>query len=103
MKKGQFFLPKIIGATVIVGIATLLMATIFKLLMVASVIAIAVHLIGRRWSKNRMNRFGQRQYQQGFGAGYQGVDAIDKSSYFEPEYVTPVNYAKRASGIIPIN
>ena len=104
MKKMKFILPRIIGLTVIAGIATLLMSLVFKVLVLASIVGIIVSLVGRKMSRRRqmMQQYGM-QGQQGFGQMPGGPESYFGQSPFHRSDVAPVYNAQRSSAIIPIN
>jgi len=100
----KFILPRIIGLTAIAGIAALLMTAIFKVLLLTSIAAIVVTLVGRRFGRRRqmMEQYAM-QGQQGFGQMPGGPESYYGQSPFHRNDVSPVYNKQRSSAIIPIN
>lgn len=65
MKNKQFMLPKVIGITVLAGIVTFVAATIFKLLVMGTVLFGAITLIKKFKGKKR-NRLAYDEGNQNF-------------------------------------
>ncbi len=89
----QFMFPKIIGITVLAGIVTFVAATIFKLLLVGSVLVGAVAIIRKV--------AGKRRKQLSYNEGNQNFFEMNKSNFknFNPNY----QVSKSEAAIYPIN
>ena len=96
----KFILPKILGATVIAGIATLLMSAIFKVLILASVVAVVTSLISRKMNRRKLMQYGYGGQPHGLG---QQRYAQEEPMQFNADYKMPFGNVQRRSGIIPIN
>ena len=51
--KFHFIMPRLVGATVVAGLAALIIATVFKLLLGVTILAGAVAIIARSFRKGR--------------------------------------------------
>ena len=104
MKKMKFPLPKIVGLTVVAGIAAMLLATLFKVLLLASVAGIVIRAAARRIGrKRRMMQPGGMQAGQGFERMQQGPRSQFWTPPFRQGSVMQAGKTQRTSGIIPIN
>ncbi|MFN3020852.1 hypothetical protein ACK1KB_07690 [Chryseobacterium sp. TY3] len=55
--KMRFLLPKLVGITIIAGIATLIIGTIFKLLLLGTVAVGIGTLVARKFTKKRQGEY----------------------------------------------
>ena len=88
----QFILPKIIGITVLAGIVTFVAATIFKLLLVGTLLFGVLTLI-RKFADKRQN-------QMSYSGGSENFREMKKSNFnnFNPTFQA----AKSEAAIYPI-
>lgn len=99
--KLRFLLPRLIGATIIAGVASFLMFTIFKLLLGITLLAAGVTLIGRSIGRRRDRQF---RFQQ-----QQGAPAFGESGHFSKPapwnggQMRPFAPAQQRGTIVPIN
>jgi len=95
--KIRFIMPRLIGATVIVGIAALVVTTLFKLLLGLSLLAGAVTLVVRSISKqrNRLLQYGQGEMpgfgdRAAFSHGSVGINSIQPVAGFASQKETTI-------------
>lgn len=104
MKKMKFLLPKILGLTLIAGVATILLAAIFKVLLLVSIVGLII-----RFGANKFLRRKQMQEQYGmygeqqFRSLQNGPEMFNGRSPFYNNKIVPDGRQQRSSGIIPIN
>lgn len=99
--KLRFIMPRLIGATVAAGLAALVIATVFKLLLGLTLLAGVTTLIARSLGRRRLQL---GQYGQETMPGLSNRNAFDNSSVWAST-VKPANdyAAKQGSSIVPID
>jgi len=93
--KFRFIMPRLLGATVIAGVAALIITTVFKLLLAITLLAGAVVIIARSFGNRReqLEAFGQR-----------ATEGLSTSSVWAgPIHAVRSNAAGREASIVPIN
>ena len=94
----RFIFPRLIGATVIVGIASFIMFTLFKLmvgiLIIGGVATLAMRMAGRRRSELGAGRYGQ--HAQG------GIGPMSGHNQWADPITVNANSAQKQT-IVPIN
>lgn len=97
--KARFIFPRLIGATVIVGLAALIVTTLFKLLLGILFVAGAVMLVKRLLFNDRQNMSVPHEFQNFHG----GITPLGNryGMASQPTVVSP-KFSK-SSTIIPIN
>ncbi|WP_221391120.1 hypothetical protein [Dyadobacter sp. NIV53] len=97
--KFRFIFPRLIGATVIVGIASFILITLFKLLAALAVIAGVATLIarssGRHYMMQNSGEYGQ--------VGHGGFGPIGKHNRWASRVTVNADPVIRAATIVPIN
>ncbi|RQO30339.1 hypothetical protein DBR32_12270 [Taibaiella sp. KBW10] len=96
--KLRFILPRLIGATVIIGLASMVLFILFKLLIAAAaigiILAIASKFMGKR-ARKHMSGYGPAA----FGTPGQKVHAMDHQAPQQPIYTQT---KQKATTIVPI-
>jgi hypothetical protein len=103
-KRMGFIMPRLIGATIVVGIAALVITTLFKLLLGITLLAGAVTLISRR-------AFGRRRQMMAAGYGPQnsfGEYGYNNAMRGNDAWANPTSdfgkpASQKAATIVPIN
>ena len=94
----RFIFPRLIGATVIVGLASFIMFTLFKLmvgiLIIGGVATLAMRMAGRRRSELGNGRYGQ------FAQG--GIGSMSHGNQWGSPITVDANYSQKQT-IVPIN
>lgn len=92
-RKLRFIMPRLIGATVITGLAALVITTLFKLLLGITVLAAVISIAGRKLGRRRQL---MAQAQQSFGNGYTPANSAPWANGF-------AGASQKASTIVPVN
>ncbi len=100
--KMLFIMPRLVGATVVVGAAALIVSTLFKLLLgltlIGGVITLATQKAGRR-----RNRFMAGYDQDALLPGLGRRNALGNNNFWGNQRIAVGQSAQKAATIIPIN
>jgi len=97
--KARFIFPRLIGATVIVGLAALIITTLFKLLLGMLFVAGAVMLVKRLLFDNRFEQSEQYQVQ----ISHHGISPLDSRYAMASQPVMASPAFQKPATIVPIN
>ena len=104
MKKMKSIFPRILGLTVITGIATLLLSLVFKALLLVSIVGLIIRFGANRFMRKKQMQQHYGMYgNQSFGQLQNGPTSFQGRSPFYQKDVQPTGNFQRSSGIIPIN
>lgn len=92
-------MPRLLGATVAVGVAALIIGTLFKLMLGLVIIGGIATLISHKVSKHREEWLAQ--YGQNTIHGFGGRDGLGNNPWANK--MQPINNAQKATTIVPIN
>jgi len=100
--KLRFLMPRLIGATLVVGIAAFIITTLFKLLLGMVLLGGAITLMAKQAGKRRKQWMAQFKHQS--GPGYGGRGAFGNSNMWGQPIQPITGYAtQKGTTIIPIN
>lgn len=98
--KMRFIMPRLVGATVVVGVAALIIGILFKLmlgiLLLAGIITLISNKIGRR-REHYLAAYGQHEM-----PGFSRMNSFGNSSPWASK-MQPISKAQKATTIVPIN
>jgi hypothetical protein len=98
--KMRFIMPRLIGATVVVGVAALIIGILFKLMLGVVLLAGIVTLISNKVSRRR------EHYLAGYGQqempGFGRMNSFGNNNPWASK-MQPINKAQKATTIVPIN
>lgn len=97
--KLRFILPRLIGATVIMGLASMVFFILFKLLLAAAAIGIILAIASKFMGK-RARRYGDAYTPGAYGMKGHKVQAVDYQPMQQPIYTAA---KQKSSTIVPIN
>ncbi len=96
--KFQSIIPRLLVATVLVGIATLLIGTIFKVLLVTTILFSIGTLI--------YSKISRRRYHSDYNEYLPAFERVPERKYImaNPQAIVPIQYANKANKptIVPI-
>lgn len=99
--KIRFIMPRLIGATVVTGLAALVVTTLFKLLLGVTLLAGAITLIARSFGRHRKQ---SGLYGQDAMPGLGNRSAFGNSSIWASPVQPVTGYAiQKGTSIVPIN
>ena len=101
-KKMSFIMPRLIGATLVAGLAAFIVTTLFKLLLGVTLLAGAITLVARKVGSSRrkwMARYGQQPM-----PGFANRNAFANDNPWANNIQPIKNYAtQKGTSIVPIN
>ena len=100
-KRIGFIMPRLIGATVVVGLAALVITTLFKLMLGLVILGGAISLIGRKVGMRRQQYMAQ--YQDGTPSINNGNNFGRRGKWANQAQPISARATRKASTIVPID
>lgn len=92
--KIKFILPRLLGLTVLVGLATFILSMVFKLLLAGLALAVIGSMVAKIIKKKREKQFPYKQFSEKFLPYHNGFSEQQKAAFSQ--------VSKKDLAIIPI-